>query len=159
MVPVDLAGIEVAFQRASSPLGKSERINKGGIRWGNRRSTNRTPGHRQKLCVIGQTICAAASREIGWGGISAVSQATGMSRTTITAGLRELALSEKRVIEANRIRRPSGGRKSLRQTDPGLVAVLESLIEPATRGDSFRSRLAVRGLNNYCPFSSATGTK
>jgi len=79
---------------------------------------------------------AAESREIGWGGISAVSQATGMSRTTITAGLRELALSEqKRVIEANRIRRPGGGRKSLRETDPGLLAVLESLIEPATRGD------------------------
>jgi len=79
---------------------------------------------------------AAESREIGWGGISAVSQATGMSRTTITAGVRELELSEKeRVIEANRIRRPGGGRKSLRETDPGLIAVLESLIEPSTRGD------------------------
>jgi hypothetical protein len=79
---------------------------------------------------------AVESREVGWGGISAVSQATGMSRTTITAGLRELALSEKeRVIEADRIRRPGGGRKSLRETDPGMLAVLESLIEPATRGD------------------------
>ena len=79
---------------------------------------------------------AAESREIGWGGISAVSQATGMSRTTITAGVRELELSKKeRVIEANRIRRPGGGRKSLRETDPGLIAVLESLIEPSTRGD------------------------
>jgi hypothetical protein len=79
---------------------------------------------------------AVESREVGWGGVSAVSQATGMSRTTITAGLRELALSEKeRVIEADRIRRPGGGRKSLRETDPGLLAVLESLIEPATRGD------------------------
>jgi hypothetical protein len=79
---------------------------------------------------------AVESREVGWGGISAVSQATGISRTTITAGLRELALSEReRVIEADRIRRPGGGRKSLRETDPGLLAVLESLIEPATRGD------------------------
>ena len=79
---------------------------------------------------------AVESREIGWGGISAVSQATGMSRNTILAGLRELTLPEKeRVIEANRIRRQGGGRKSLRETDPGLLAVLESLIEPATRGD------------------------
>jgi len=79
---------------------------------------------------------AAEAREVGWGGISAVSQATGMSRTTITAGLRELTLpEEERVIEANRIRRPGGGRKSLTQTDPGLLAVLGSLIEPATRGD------------------------
>ena len=79
---------------------------------------------------------AVESREIGWGGISAVSQATGMSRNTILAGLRELTLPEKeRVIEANRIRRQGGGRKSLTETDPGLLAVLESLIEPATRGD------------------------
>jgi hypothetical protein len=79
---------------------------------------------------------AAEAHEVGWGGISAVSAATGMSRTTIMGGLRELALPEKeRVIEANRIRRPGGGRKSLTETDPGLLAVLENLIEPATRGD------------------------
>jgi hypothetical protein len=79
---------------------------------------------------------AAEAQEVGWGGISAVSEATGMSRTTIMGGLRELALpEEERVIEANRIRRPGGGRKSLTESDPGLLAVLESLIEPATRGD------------------------
>jgi hypothetical protein len=79
---------------------------------------------------------AVEAREVGWGGISAVSQATGMSRNTIMAGLYELTLSEKEgVIEANRIRRAGGGRKSLTESDPGLLAVLESLIEPATRGD------------------------
>lgn len=79
---------------------------------------------------------AAEAQEIGWGGITAVAQATGLSRTTITAGLRELALPEpERVMEARRVRRPGGGRKPVTETDPGLLAALEALIEPTTRGD------------------------
>ena len=79
---------------------------------------------------------AAEARDVGWGGITAVAQATGMSRTTVTAGLRELALpEEERVTEASRVRRPGGGRKPLTETDPGLRAALEALIEPTTRGD------------------------
>jgi hypothetical protein len=79
---------------------------------------------------------AAEARDVGWGGITAVSQATGMSRTTITAGLGELTLpEEKRAMEVSRVRRPGGGRKSLTETDVGLLAALEALIEPMTRGD------------------------
>ena len=79
---------------------------------------------------------AAEARELGWGGVSAVARATGLSRTTITAGLRELELpSKQRAVEGMRIRRPGGGRKTLAETDPGLLAALEALIEPVTRGD------------------------
>jgi Rhodopirellula transposase DDE domain len=79
---------------------------------------------------------AVEARDLGWGGISAVAQATGMSRTTIMAGVRELQLpEEERVMEASRIRRPGGGRKSLAELDRGLLAALEGLIEPTTRGD------------------------
>jgi len=79
---------------------------------------------------------AAEARELGWGGVTAVARATGLSRTTITAGLRDLELSaERRVVEGQRVRRPGGGRKSLTETDPGLLAALEALIEPVTRGD------------------------
>ena len=79
---------------------------------------------------------ATEVRDVGWGGITAVAQATGMSRTTITAGLRELMLpEEERVREASRVRRFGGGRKSVAETDPGLLAALEALIEPTTRGD------------------------
>jgi Rhodopirellula transposase DDE domain len=79
---------------------------------------------------------AAEARELGRGGVSAVARATGLSRTTITAGLRELRLpSRRRAIEARRVRRPGGGRKPLAETDPQLWMTLESLIEPTTRGD------------------------
>jgi hypothetical protein len=79
---------------------------------------------------------AAEARELGWGGVTAVARATGLSRTTITAGLRELELPAKqRAVEGMRVRRPGGGRKALSETDPGLLSALEALIEPVTRGD------------------------
>ena len=79
---------------------------------------------------------ATEARDVGWGGITAVAESTGMSRTTITTGLRELMLpEEERVREASRVRRPGGGRKSVTEMDPGLFAALEALVEPTTRGD------------------------
>ena len=79
---------------------------------------------------------AVEAREMGWGGVTTVAHATGLSRTTITAGLRELGLpARQRAAEAARVRRPGGGRRPLTETDPGLMAALEALIEPATRGD------------------------
>lgn len=79
---------------------------------------------------------AAEAREMGRGGVTAVARATGLSRVTITAGLRELDLPAKqRFAEGARIRRPGGGRKRLLETDPELLAALEALIEPVTRGD------------------------
>jgi len=79
---------------------------------------------------------AAEARELGWGGVTAVARATGLSRVTITAGLRELDQPARvRAVEAARVRRPGGGRKRLTETDPALRAALEDLIEPMTRGD------------------------
>lgn len=79
---------------------------------------------------------AAEARDLGYGGVSAVARATGLSRTTITAGLRELKLpAKKRAAEAKRIRRPGAGRPKATDIDPGLISALETLIEPATRGD------------------------
>lgn len=79
---------------------------------------------------------AAEARELGWGGVSLVARATGLSRPTITAGLRELDQPRaQRAAEAVRVRRPGGGRRPATVTDPGLLAALESLLEPVTRGD------------------------
>jgi Rhodopirellula transposase DDE domain len=79
---------------------------------------------------------AAEARDLGWGGVTAVAGATGLSRTTITVGMGELTLPTKqRETAALRVRRAGGGRRPLRETDPGLLTALEALIEPMTRGD------------------------
>src|SRR6516165_11282948 len=77
-------------------------------------------------------LAAAESKVWGAGGISAVSRITGMSRPVIRQGLREL--SEPAVHPPGRIRSPGGGRKKAREKDPTLVADLEQLVEPTTRG-------------------------
>ena len=79
---------------------------------------------------------AAEAREIGYGGVSVVARATGLARSTIHAGLRDVRASRRqRVRAAERIRRAGGGRRPLTTSDPALLAALLALIEPTTRGD------------------------
>jgi hypothetical protein len=79
---------------------------------------------------------AAEARDLGWGGVSAVAEATGLSRMTITKGLRELKQPARvRAAEAGRVRRPGAGRKRVTEQDPELEAALDALIDPLTRGD------------------------
>jgi hypothetical protein len=78
---------------------------------------------------------ATEAMALGWGGISHVANATGISRTTILAGVRESKAQEAReTLPNHRIRRPGGGRKLLVETDPGLWDALDALVEPVTRG-------------------------
>src|ERR1039458_8757598 len=69
---------------------------------------------------------------LGRGGPSLVARATGVSRQTVHAGLKELA---EPVVAEGRVRRVGGGRKRLRDLDQGLAAALDSLVDPDTRGD------------------------
>lgn len=79
---------------------------------------------------------AAEAGEVGWGGVTAVAEATGLSRVTITAGLRELKQPPRvRAAQAKRVRRPGGGRKPVTESDPEIDAALNALIDPVTRGD------------------------
>jgi hypothetical protein len=80
---------------------------------------------------------AAEASELGYGGVAAVAKATGLSRTTILAGQREQMQAPGSAPDGRR-RRPGGGRKRLTQTDPALLASLERLVEPTTRGDPMR---------------------
>jgi hypothetical protein len=78
---------------------------------------------------------ATEAMELGWGGISHVAKATGISRTTILAGVRELKAQEATQALPNPgIRRPGGGRKLLVETDPGLWDALDALVDPVARG-------------------------
>src|SRR4051794_26746878 len=81
---------------------------------------------------------AVEARAIGRGGITRVAEATGLSRVTIRAGLKELdppITPSGRVPATGRLRRPGGGRKSLVDQDSVLLRDLETLVDPVTRGD------------------------
>ena len=78
-------------------------------------------------------FAAAEAKAAGHGGVSAVMRVTGLARSTIGRGLRELR--GERTIISDRVRRPGGGRKLLTETDASLLDDLRSLVEPDARGD------------------------
>jgi hypothetical protein len=81
---------------------------------------------------------AVEARAIGRGGITRVAEATGLSRVTIRAGLKELeppSTPTGREPATGRLRRPGGGRKPLVDQDPVLLRDLVTLVDPVTRGD------------------------
>ena len=79
---------------------------------------------------------ATEALDLGWGGVTAVSLATGLARNTIMSGVGELSHRQAHPREAvsDRIRSPGGGRKSLTEMDPELLKALERLVDPVTRG-------------------------
>jgi hypothetical protein len=77
-------------------------------------------------------FAASEARELGRGGISAVSRVCGLSRVTITKGLREL---DEPPLPAGRVRRRGAGRPRVEVSDPELVDCLDALVEPLSRGD------------------------
>src|SRR5262245_21726017 len=96
---------------------------------------------RQKYHILGAELDARARRgcaatealTLGYGGISAVAQATRLARNTIAAGIHELQAPTR--LSADHIRHPGAGRKPLSLTDPELPAALDALVDPVTRGD------------------------
>ncbi|HVD03397.1 MAG TPA: ISAzo13 family transposase [Candidatus Dormibacteraeota bacterium] len=79
-------------------------------------------------------LAASEALTLGWGGVTVVAQATGLSRATIGLGIKEVrgAVAS---AEAGRVRRPGGGRKQLVAKDPSVLRDLEGLVEPTARGD------------------------
>lgn len=77
---------------------------------------------------------ATEAESWGYGGITAVHQATGMSRAVIHRGIREL-FDDSAERVSDRVRAPGGGRKKAEIADPELPDKLEKLTEPDTRGD------------------------
>lgn len=74
----------------------------------------------------------------GWGGITAVSRATGLSFETVRRGLDECKAIERGQgsdLELNRSRTRGGGRKKLTEKHPDLMPILKELVEATTRGD------------------------
>jgi Rhodopirellula transposase DDE domain len=78
---------------------------------------------------------AAEATAWGYGGISLVSRSTGISRRAIHVGLHDLQPDSTAAWAINRVRRSGAGRKSLTETQPDLLASLDALVEPTSRGD------------------------
>lgn len=81
-------------------------------------------------------LLAAEAKELGRGGVTALSGATGAARTRIQAGLAELAgRTGPAALPSGRTRRQGAGRKKATAKDPGLLAALDALVDPDSRGD------------------------
>ena len=78
-------------------------------------------------------MAASEAMSLGYGGVSVVGRACGLSRKAIRKGIHELQAKGKPL--AGRVRRPGAGRKSITHSDPRLVQTLEALIDDQTRGD------------------------
>lgn len=76
---------------------------------------------------------AAEARSLGWGGVSAVAQATGLSDRTVRKGVCEL--DDLEVVSWDRQRKVGGGRRSLEVYQPEIVFALERIVDSSTRGD------------------------
>jgi len=87
-----------------------------------------------------RVFAASEARAAGWGGLAAVSQITGLARSTIGRGLNDL---DAPLLARGRVRRKGGGPKPLTERDPRLEAALARLVEPATLGDPVRPLLWV----------------
>ena len=78
-------------------------------------------------------FAASEARAAGRGGVVAVSQATGIARSTIDRGLADLRSGA--VMFSTRVRRRGGGGKPATETQPGILAALNELVQSSIRGD------------------------
>ena len=78
-------------------------------------------------------FAASEARAVGRGGVTAVSQATGIARSTIDRGLADLRSGA--VMLSTRVRRPGGGGKPATETQPRLLETLQELVQSSIRGD------------------------
>jgi len=102
---------------------------------------NTLPGLKQKFGAVWplldertrRVMAANEALGFGFGGISVVHRACGLSRKAIAKGIGEI--QEGIVPPAGRIRRPGAGRKSITVSNPRLLETLEEMIDCQTRGD------------------------
>jgi hypothetical protein len=85
-------------------------------------------------------FAASEVRAAGWGGLAAVSGVTGLARSTIERGLKDLNAPP---LAQGHVRREGGGPRRLSERDPTLLDDLRRLVEPVTLGDPVRPLLWV----------------
>jgi len=95
---------------------------------------------------------SAEANAIGYGGISLVSRLSGVSRQTLTEGVKELDNPETELMEPGRSRKSGGGRKPVWEAHPGILEALDELVSSHTKGDPMCTLLwtnkSLRNLGN-----------
>lgn len=76
-------------------------------------------------------LAGAAARMLGRGGTTLVARVSGMSRSTVTDGVKEIDAG---VLVSGRVRREGGGPPRLIDLDPSLLLDLDDMVEPESRG-------------------------
>jgi hypothetical protein len=105
-----------------------------------------------------RSFAAGEARSAGYGGIAAVSRATGIAASTIGRGLKELACGPG--LPADRVRRHGGGRKALVETNAALLDDLLALVSPSERGDPMSPlRWTCKGLRRLAKELGTRGHK
>jgi hypothetical protein len=108
---------------------------------------------RQRRLLLGAEAIA-----LGRGGIAAVAAAAGVSRPTVTRGVVEARAGRVGPEVQGRVRKSGGGRKSLTETDPGIMAALDALVDPVTRGDPMSPlRWTTKSTRNLADALTAAG--
>ena len=96
---------------------------------------------KDRLDERGRRLFVAAEKAAaGPGGTAAVFRATGVARSTIIRGAKDLTAAPPATF---RVRREGGGRPALNKADPTVLEDLRGLVEPATMGDPMRPLLWV----------------
>lgn len=108
---------------------------------------------RQRRLLLGAEAIA-----LGRGGVTAVAAAAGVSRPTVTRGVAEVKGGAVAPAMGGRVRKAGGGRKPLSESDPGIVAALDALVDPVTRGDPMSPlRWTTRSTRNLAEALTSAG--
>ena len=78
-------------------------------------------------------MAANEAMALGYGGVSLVHRASGLSRNAIAKGIREI--EDGTAVVADRVRRDGAGRQAITVSDPRFVDALEAMVDAQTRGD------------------------
>ena len=78
-------------------------------------------------------LAATEAKMLGYGGVSTLNRITGLSRQSISLGIKDLDSGE--TLPPGRTRKPGGGRKKKLDQMASLVEEIEKLVEPDSRGD------------------------
>lgn len=90
------------------------------------------PYLNERQVRIFTAICV---KTYGFGGSTIISNVTGIARTTISRGLKEIEVNIDTNSKFDKVREKGGGRKKITYTDPSILKDLDQLVEPHFRGD------------------------